>query len=677
VYKKFILGMILSFGLAIMLAGCTKDDLPKPETTFSKYVKAWKTQNYSEMYALLSKSAKADISEDQFVNRYKDIYGGIEAQDLKIAFDKPKEKRDLEKMKQETLTYHVKMNTIAGPITFSGKATLTKVNQKDKSFKWTVNWKPDMILPGLKEGQFIRVKTIPSERGEIVDTNGNGLAINGEAVQIGLYPKELEGHADTKARLAKLLHIPESSIEDALSAGWVTPESFVPVKTVSALNTDLIDQAVKLPGVLTQKKNARVYPCGAACSHLIGYVGTITKEELDKNKGKGYNTQSLIGKRGLEQLFENQLRGIDGAEIYIADENGNPLKTIAKKQAKNGEDIQLTIDADVQKTLYDQLKKDTGTAVAINPKTGEVLGLVSTPAFDPNQFILGMTQSEYNQLVNNPGKPLLNRFTAKFPPGSSIKPLISAIGLETGAITPDTVMKISGKTWKKANWKGDFHITRVDSLPKVNLRDALVYSDNIYFARLALSIGKDPLINGLKDFGFGKKLPFAYPMETSQIANNGTITSEAMLANTGYGQGEIEMNPLHLALTYTAFVNNGNIIKPQLIKKDSKPEYWLKNVIPSSAVKTIHNDLVQIVSSPEGTAYNPRIDNLPPLAGKTGTAELKEKQGEKGKEDGWFVAFNTNQPSLEIAMMIEGVQDKGGSHYVVGKVKNAFHTLLK
>jgi penicillin-binding protein len=94
-------------------------------------------------------------------------------------------------------------------------------------------------------------------------------------------------------------------------------------------------------------------------------------------------------------------------------------------------------------------------------------------------------------------------------------------------------------------------------------------------------------------------------------------------------------------------------------------------------VKTIHNDLVQIVSSPEGTAYNPRIDNLPPLAGKTGTAELKEKQGEKGKEDGWFVAFNTNQPSLEIAMMIEGVQDKGGSHYVVGKVKNAFHTLLK
>ncbi|MGV3489295.1 MAG: penicillin-binding transpeptidase domain-containing protein, partial [Tuberibacillus sp.] len=541
----------------------------------------------------------------------------------------------------------------------------------------SVNWKPSMILPGLEEGQLVRVKTIPSERGEIVDRDGTGLAINGQVIQIGLFPKELEGHADTKSKLAQILHVPLSSIESALGASWVTPESFVPIKTVSALDTQVIDEAVALPGVLTQKETARVYPCGLACAHLIGYVGTITKEQLDKNKGKGYTASSIIGKKGLELLFEDQLRGTDGGEIYIADEEGNPLKTVVKKVAKNGHDIQLTIDTQVQQTIYGQIQKDTGTGVAINPVTGDVLGLVSTPSFDPNLFVLGISQTDYDQLMNNPEKPLLNRFTALFPPGSSIKPLVAGIALKTGALKTDTVMDISGKTWKKDNWKGDFHITRVDSLPKVNMRDALVHSDNIYFARAALAIGKEKFISGLQDFGFNKKLPFEYPVETSQVSNSGTIDSEAMLANSGYGQGQTQMSPLQVALSYTAFVNKGNIIKPRLIKNDSQPTYWLKNIISEDIAATISNDLSQVVESPEGTAYHPQISGVPPLAGKTGTAELKEKQGVKGKEYGWFVAYNTNNPSLEIAIMVENVQDKGGSHYVVSKVKNAFATLMK
>ena len=234
------------------------------------------------------------------------------------------------------------------------------------------------------------------------------------------------------------------------------------------------------------------------------------------------------------------------------------------------------------------------------------------------------------------------------------------------------------RSWKKENWK-DFHITRVDSLAKVNLRDAIVYSDNIYFARLALKIGAERLISGLKAFGFTETLPVEYPMDASQISNSGSFTSEAMLANSGYGQGEIAVNPLHLAVTYTAFVNGGNIVKPHLIKtgETTKPSYWKKDVISKETAKTIYNDMVQVFSSPEGTAYKPIVDGAPPLAGKTGTAELKDKQGEKGTENGWVVAFNTNRPSLEIAMMIEHVEDRGGSHYVVGKVKNAFKTLWK
>lgn len=678
-YKK-LLSLAFICLLIFALAGCTKDKQPKPEDTFATYIKAWNQQNFSKMYDLLSADAKKTITKDKFVQRYKDIYSGIEAGQLKVSFDKPKKEKeqDLEKIKKQSLTYHVKMNTLAGPLSFSGKTTLTKVEQKDKPIKWAVGWTPTMILPGLEKGQLVRVKTIPSERGEIVDQNGSGLAINGQVIQIGLFPKELAGHDDTKAKLAKILNVPENFINNQLGASWVTPETFVPIKTVSALDTKVIDAAVALPGVLTQKKSARVYPCGEACAHLVGYVGTITKEQLDKDKGKGYTASSVIGKKGLELLLEDKLRGTDGGEIYTTDQDGNVLDTIAQRDPKNGQDIQLTIDVNVQKALYDQLKSDTGTSVALNPKTGDVLGLVSTPSFDPNQFVLGISNTDYNALLNNPEKPLLNRFSSTFTPGSTLKPLTAAIALNTGAIKPDTVMTISGKTWQKDDWK-DFHVTRVDSLPKVNLRDAIVHSDNIYFARTALAIGKEKFIAGLDDFGFGKDVPFDYPIEKSQVSNDGTINSEALLANSGYGQGQINVSPLLLALDYTAFVNNGNVVKPQLIKGEQpeKPSYWLKNVVPADVAKIVHDDMVQVVQSPAGTAYNPRIAGLPPLAGKTGTAEFKEKQGEKGKEDGWFIAFNSDNPSLEIAMMVTNVQDKGGSHYVVGKVKNAFAKLLK
>lgn len=662
--------------LLVLLNGCSKNE-ETPSAAFSRYIKAWNDQDFEKMYGMLSTNAKNNISKKEFVKRYKDIYAGIEARHLKVTFDRPKNEKSSDDANKQALTYHVKMSTIAGSLRFSGKVNLIKVKKGDKA-KWTVDWNRSMLLPGLKEGEFVRVKTIPSKRGEIVDRNGNGLAINGQAVQIGLYPAQLEGHADTKAKLAALLHIPLTSIENALSASWVTPNTFVPIKTVSALDTKTIEQASQLPGVMTQNVAARVYPCGAACAHLTGYIGTITKEQLEKYKDKGYTATSVIGKNGLEQLLEDKLRGIDGHAIVITDEEGDELRTVAEKPAKNGKDVQLTIDVNVQKALYNELKKDTGTAAAIDPTTGDVLALVSAPSFDPNAFALGISQSGYNQLINDPNKPLLNRFSKSFAPGSSIKPLVAAIALKNGTIQPDTTMTITGKTWKKENWK-DFHITRVDSLAKVNLRDAIVYSDNIYFARLALKIGGDRLISGLKAFGFTETLPVEYPMDASQISNSGSFTSEAMLANSGYGQGEIAVNPLHLAVTYTAFVNGGNIVKPHLIKtgETTKPSYWKKGVISEGTAKTIYNDMVQVFSSPEGTAYKPIVDGTPPLAGKTGTAELKDKQGEKGTENGWVVAFNTNHPSLEIAMMIEHVENRGGSHYVVGKVKNAFKTLWK
>jgi len=683
ILKRFMLLALVILG-AVLLSSCS-GKTAQPSDAFTKFTKEWNNQDFKKMYSQLTPHAKKTITQKKFVDRYKTIYDGIGAQNLKVSFSKPKKEKSPNDIDSTHYTYHVTMNTVAGKLSYSNKAVLKKTIKKDSADAWNVDWQPSMILKGLKNDALINVKTLESTRGEIVDRNQQPLAMNGQASQIGIFPEKLKGHEDTKTKLANLLGTTTSNINTALSASWVTPESFVPIKTISADQIDLIDKAQALPGVLIQSIPARVYPCSQACSHLVGYVGSITKEQLDKNKNQGYTDSSIVGKSGLELLYENQLRGRDGAEIILTDSNHTPIKTIAKKNPVNGKDIQLTIDKSVQETLYKymNMNEDSGASAAINPKTGDVLALVSTPAFDPNSFSLGISNADYQQLLKDPKNPLLNRFTQTYAPGSTQKPLTAGIALTQKAITPNTTIKINGLTWRDPSWKGNFHITREDSLPEVNLKSALTVSDNIYFAQVALKIGADKFMSGMKNFGFNATLPFPYSIKNSQVANSDEISDTGLLANSGYGQGQLLVNPLLLALDYSAFVDNGNIIKPQLLmnaNNNNTPSYWKKNVISASNAQTISKDLE--ISGPSDTAYSPQISGTPPLAGKTGTAEHKEKQGTQGMDDGWFVAYNSNNPKLLISMMIENVQKKHannllGSTYVVDKVKRSFRDIMK
>lgn len=675
--RTIILVLLLAMTLIFIGTGCAK-----PVTPFDRaqsYVNAWNHQDFDAMYQLLSPNVKQTESHKAFVSRYKAIYSGIEANHLHITLQKPaKNQGSNKKDTRKTFTYHVQMGTLAGALKYNGSLTLNKVTttkQQKKTNQWFVNWNPSLIIQSLKPGQTVHVTNLPATRGEILDRNGEGLAINGTAVQIGIYPKKWQDSV-SKQPLADLLGLSPDFIDQQLAKSWVTPDTFVPIKTVSALNSQLISEASDLPGVLTKDVPARVYPCGKACAPLIGYVGPISSDVLKAEPStSGYTENSIIGKKGLENVFEDQLRARNGADIQILDRNKQPVKTLAKRAPKNGKTIKLTIDSTVQESLYNQLQGDLGTAVAMNPKTGDVLGMVSTPTFDPNQFVLGISTSDYQNLLNDPDQPLLNRFTQTYAPGSSLKPLVAAIGLNQDVLNPDEALTIKGKDWQKdASW-GNYYVHRLDYLGQVNLRDALVYSDNIYFAQTALKIGGQNLVDGLENFGFGERVPFAYPLAKSQVSNSGALKSSLLIANSGYGQGEVKVNPLHLAVDFSAFVNQGNLIQPKLILNESdRPTYWKKGVISAENAALISKDLEQVVQSPEGTAYKPYVAGLS-IAGKTGTAEFKSKQGTTGKEDGWFVAYNTNPSNLLISMMVENVQDKGGSHYVVGKVKQAFTEL--
>ncbi len=212
---------------------------------------------------------------------------------------------------------------------------------------------------------------------------------------------------------------------------------------------------------------------------------------------------------------------------------------------------------------------------------------------------------------------------------------------------------------------GELFCDKSQEASNVDLGKALLYSDNIYFAQTALALGADELINGLKGFGFEEEIPFTYPLEKSVT---GAIDSDVKVADSGYGQGEVEMNILHLAVSYTPFINAGTLIKPTLLLDDADGVAWKENVISTEQATQISEYVENVISHPEGTGNGAKVEGMT-LAGKTGTAEFKAKQGERGHENGWFVAYSSD---LLVAMMVEGIQDKGGSNYVVKKVRNMF-----
>ncbi|GAM12659.1 penicillin-binding transpeptidase domain-containing protein [Mesobacillus selenatarsenatis] len=662
---KRALFIFLSVLIAALISGCSKE--PTPEERFSQYVKLWNDQKFDEMYGFLSEKAKNSITKEEFVSRYNKIYKDLEINQLKVSYKQPEEEQEHEANAE--LPFSAKLNSAAGPIEFDHNATLVK-EEREKETNWYVDWNTSFIFPELEAGDKISFKNVQAERGSILDRSGNGLAINGTAVQVGVVPGELAEPKDqTIAKLAELLDMSEESINKAMNAGWVKPDLFVPLKKVSKTDKGLHEKLFALDGVTSQMVGAREYPYGEALSHLLGYIGPVTADDLKKLEGKGYTSTDIIGRRGLEQVLEEKLKGTNGVRISIVKEDGT-VKTLAEKPVENGQDVQLTIDVVAQQQLYDQLKGKAGTASAINPTTGETLALVSAPGFDPNEMTLGISQNKRKILEEDPLKPFLNRFKLTYVPGSVIKPITAAIGLESDKLKLDTAFEINEKQWQKdASW-GNYKVTRYSDVKgSINLEKALIYSDNIYFARAALGMGQDTFTEGLKKFGFEDQPEYLYPIEPSQI---GKIDSEIRLADSAYGQGQVEMNILHLATTYSPLLNEGNLIKPILNMEDEQGQVWQEGVVSPENAAALSNMLTKVITDPKGTAHNGLIANYP-LAGKTGTAEIKEKQGEKGKELGWFVAYNPQSTDMIVAMMIED----SGSKDVVTRVKEFYELRLQ
>lgn len=648
-----------------------------PEEVLISYMNCISEQKYNEMYEMIDVQNSGNISQEDFVQRNSAIYEGIEVRNMKIQITEYKEA-------ERTVYYESSFDTIAGSVSFDNEAVFT--SDKDG---YKLVWHDSLIFPELSADDKVRISTTQAERGQILDRNEKVLAGKGTVSSVGIIPGKLENRDQSIQEIADLLEISKESIEGKLSANWVKDDSFVPIKTVpkvNELNLTSLDpdeemlqenerqqKLLNISGVMISDEEVRAYPLGEAAAHLTGYVQNVTAEDLENHPGEGYSSNSVIGKSGIESLYETELKGKDGCKIYIVDSEGNEKTTIAETIKEDGKDIRLTIDTDLQKELYEQFENDRGCSVAMNPYTGEVLALVSTPSYDNNDFILGMSEEQWTALNEDENQPLYNRFRQVWCPGSSFKPVVAAIGLKTNTIDPNEDFGNEGLSWQKDSSWGSYEVTTLHEYEPVIMKNALIYSDNIYFAKAALKIGADNLMNSLDEIGFNQEVPFEITMAESQYSNTDRIETEIQLADSGYGQGQILVNPLHLASIYTSFLNEGNIIQPYLQYSDNPAgKIWIKEAFSSETVSQVMEGLTGVVNDPNVTGYAAHRDDIL-FAGKTGTAELKESQEDtSGTEIGWFAVFtadkNVETPILMLSM-VENVKGIGGSGYVVSKDK--------
>jgi len=674
----------VTFGIAIysLIFLEEKSRLTKPDELLITYMDYISERNYEGMYQMLDVDASGQISEEEFIKRNSAIYEGIEIQNMTTTMISYNEEKGV-------VQYRTEFDTVAGSIGFENEAFFLK-----REDGYRLAWTDSLIYPGLSSTDKVKVSTTQAERGEILDRNERVLAGPGVASSVGIVPGRLENRDGAIEQIAGLLEMEPEEIEKKLSAKWVKDDFFVPVKTLRKVeeielmslepDEEVIkeherqQQLLEIPGVMISDTEVRSYPLGDAAAHLVGYVQSVTAEDLEKHVGEGYTAGSVIGRSGAERLFERELKGQNGCRIYIVDAEGNTKEEVANRPVEHGKTIRLTIDSELQRALYEQFREDQSCSAAMNPYTGEVLALVSTPSYDNNEFIMGLSGEKWTMLNEDENKPLFNRFRQVWCPGSTFKPITAAIGLESGAVDPNEDYGNVGLSWQKDVSWGSYHVTTLHAYEPVVLENALIYSDNIYFAKAALKIGAEEMKDSLLRLGFQEELPFEIVMSKSQFSNTENIETEIQLADSGYGQGQILINPLHMACIYTAFCNEGNVIKPYLVySQKTEPEYWIPNAFSVNTTDLVLEGIKKVINDSHGTGYAAHREDVL-LAGKTGTAEIKaSKEDTSGTELGWFAVFtaeSTADHPVLIVSMVEDVKGRGGSGYVVEKDKQVLES---
>ncbi|EAA9756118.1 hypothetical protein C3550_25050, partial [Salmonella enterica] len=471
----------------------SKTEEVKPQATIDQYIAHLQKKEFDQLYPLMTPASlnESGMSREQFVEKYNAIYSGMEVSAVKAELipkvteettdsnsQQGKDNGDKENKNGTNsgnenqnpdvyeVDYSLQLTTFLGEVNETHTLKLVREELEDGAKVWRINWKPSMILTDMVKGSKVRVRTLFPERGDIVDRDGLPLATKGNIYEWGIIPEKLGEDPETMiARIAEHYKVTADIINTALAQKWVKPEYFVPIAS-----TEDSKVPAALAGVQVQSKEIRYYPLGEAAAHLIGYVRKATKEDLEKDTEGYYRAEDWIGKAGLEQSLEKQLRGERGGLIEITDDSGNTRSELIRKDAVDGQNIQLTISSEQQRKLYKTLASggDAGAMVMMNPTDGNLLALVSAPSYNPNKMVTGLTQAEWDAYSADEKLPFINRFTNRYAPGSTFKAITAAAGLMEKVTTADKSHDISGLQWRKDESWGGYYVKRVKSVTPVN-----------------------------------------------------------------------------------------------------------------------------------------------------------------------------------------------------------------
>ncbi len=656
----------------LVITACSNEEPAHPEEPLEAYVNAWSSQSFEEMLDQLSEESMNQISDFEwdFQERYEKVYSDLGVENMEITFesrDYTEEEIDLEELEEVDYSIFIEMETLVGKLSYETDVKMNKqvtADEEEEQEEWVINWDPSHLMMRMQEpDDQIAIEIEQPERGEIFDRNGEPLAINGEIYEGGLVPESSDDLDEAAIEFAEVLGLDEERVIEQANQFPDNPDWFAPIQNLS-LTDDRIEDLLEIQGVLLNRVDGREYPYGDITGHLVGHIGAITADEIEDREGEGYNATSEIGKNGIELLLEAELRGEPGISFSVLSEEGETRDVIKTTDPNHGDDVTLTLDIDMQEKMSDVLDEDSGSGVVIDPLSGETLVLVSEPQFDSNLRYLQLSDPRAEEM-DSTDILFERRFQNVYSPGSIFKPFTAIAGIEEGTLDPNEEKQIEGTQWQPDDSWGGYRVTRVnDSESDIDLETAMKLSDNIYFAQQALDLGEDAMEEWADKFGFGGEFTFDFPLNNSSIANDG-IDREILLADTGYGQGEVQISPVHMNALYSIFLNEGSMVQPTLFI-DEETDSTLIDIVPVETSDTVLDTLIQVVEDSDGTAYRTEPGHTRSIAGKTGTAELKQEQTvEDGDQIGWYVSFDYEERDLLTTVMVQNVEDKGGSGYVV------------
>ena len=538
----------------------------------------------------------------------------------------------------------------------------------------------------LSEENRIRPVPLPAPRGLIKDRNGKIIVSNRATYTVSMIPYEVKNLKEVVEKLSPILQINADSLMEKIKSNW--SRGFEPIKlkkdvdftTVSILE----EQNQDFPGVIYQVEQTRKYPEMTTVSHLIGYVSEISKSELAQLPEGRYRVGSYIGKKGVEKQYDDLLRGKDGMLYLEVSAVGKILGELKDKEPNlpiAGSDIKLSIDFDLQKLADSLLEQySAATLVALDPKSGEVLALASKPGFDPNLFTRVLTQEEWNNLVQDPRHPLLDRaIQGVYPPGSTFKPITAGAAMETGIIVQEASFARCVGAFRFGNrifkcWQEKGH-------GKLKLHEALVQSCDIYFYQLGLRLGLENWCKYAKACGFGERTNIDLPEEVRGFAPSISYYSKkygmsdwvkGLVINLAIGQGEILTTPLQMASFYSGLANKGIIFRPHVLRQVITPngkvfitrkEQLTKLPFSPETLDTLNAGLIGVVNEPFGTGLAAKLPNII-VAGKTGTA-----QNTFGQDHAWFVCYApAEDPKIVLALLVENAGHGGSIAAPIAKI---------